>query len=89
MKEQNGGFIITLFKNRLTNENLLKLGLSNRQMQAVSYVKEHGKISNADYQKLLGVSKATATRDLTELIETFNLLEKLGKSGAGTIYVIK
>lgn len=89
MKEQDGGFIITLFKDNLTEEWLTKLGLNERQLKAVNFVKEKGKISNADFQELYGVSKATATRDLTELVEKYELFEKLGQTGAGTAYVLK
>lgn len=89
MKEQDGGFIITLFKDNLTEERLTKLGLNDRQVKAVYFVKEKGKISNADFQELYGVSKATATRDLTELVEKYELFEKLGQTGAGTAYILK
>jgi len=89
MKEQDGGFIITLFKDNLTEERLTKLGLNDRQVKAVSFVKDKGKISNADFQELYGVSKATATRDLTELVEKYELFEKLGQTGAGTAYILK
>ncbi len=89
MKEQDGGFIITLFKDNLTEEQLTKRGLNNRQLKAIFFVKEKGKISNADFQKLYGVSKATATRDLTELVEKYELFEKQGQTGAGTAYTLK
>ena len=89
MQEQDGGFIITLFKNNLTQEQLTKLGLNDRQVKAVVFVKEKGRISNADYQELFSVSKATATRDLTELLDKFALLEKVGQTGAGTTYILK
>ena len=89
MQEQDGGLSITLFKNNLTQEHLTKLGLNDRQVKAVIFVKEKGKISNADYQELFSVSKATATRDLTELLDKFALLEKVGQTGAGTIYILK
>lgn len=89
MKEQDGGFIITLFKDNLTEEQLTKLGLNDRQLKAIFFVKEKGKISNAGFQELYGVSKATATRDLTELVEKYELFEKLGQTGAGTAYVLK
>jgi ATP-dependent DNA helicase RecG len=89
MQELDGGFSITLFKNNLTEEQLTKLGLNDRQVKAVFFVKEKGKISNADYQKLFSVSKATATRDLTELLDKFALLEKVGQTGAGTNYTLK
>jgi len=35
---------------------------------------------------LCEVSKATATRDLSELVEKYNLLERTGDIGAGTTY---
>jgi ATP-dependent DNA helicase RecG len=89
MQELDGGFSITLFKNTLTEEQLTKLGLNDRQVKAILYVKEKGKISNADYQKLFSVSKATATRDLTDLTEKFDILEKIGQTGAGTSYTLK
>jgi ATP-dependent DNA helicase RecG len=89
MQELDGGFSITLFKNNLTQEHLAKLGLNDRQVKAVLFVKEKGKISNADYQELFSVSKATATRDLTELLDKFALLEKVGQTGAGTTYILK
>jgi ATP-dependent DNA helicase RecG len=89
MQELDGGFSITLFKNTLTEEQLTKLGLNARQIKAILFVKEKGRISNANYQKLFSVSKATATRDLTELLDKFGLLEKVGQTGAGTTYVLK
>ena len=48
MQELDGDFSITLFKNNLTEEQLIKLGLNARQIKAVLFVKEKGKISNAD-----------------------------------------
>ena len=52
-------------------------------MKAVLFAKENGEITNSDYQKITSVSKRTATSDLTELVDRYNLLEKLG---AGTYY---
>ncbi len=89
MNEKDGGFIITLFKDNLTDDQLVKLGLNGRQLKAVRFVKEKGKISNADFQELYRVSKATATRDLTELVEKYELFERLGQTGAGTAYILK
>jgi len=89
MMEQDGGFIITLFKNKLSKEQLIKLGLNERQLKAIFITKDKGRISNKLYQQLFGVSKTTATRDLTELVEKYNLFEKYGQTGAGTSYVLK
>ncbi|NOX66806.1 MAG: hypothetical protein GXO85_13695 [Chlorobi bacterium] len=41
-----------------------------------------------DYQEICEVSKGTATKELRELIEKFNILERKGNVGAGTFYVI-
>lgn len=87
MLEIDGGFILTLFKNTLTEEQLTKLGLNNRQIKAVLYVKEKGKITNADYQKLFSVARRTATRDLTGLVEK-GILRSNEAKGAGSFYEI-
>jgi len=61
MKDEQGGFLIRIFKNNLTKEQLIKLGLNDRQLEATFFVKEKGKISNSDYQELFSASKASAT----------------------------
>jgi len=33
------------------------------------YVKERGKITNKEYKTIFNISKATATRDLADLVE--------------------
>jgi len=89
MKERDGGFIVTLYKDKLTEENLINLGLNDRQIKAVLFVKERGTITNADHQKYCSVSKATATRDLTDLVEKYEIFERRGQTGAGTSYILK
>ena len=85
MQEQDGGFIITLFKNTLTEEQLTKLGLNTRQIKAVSFVKEKGRISNKEYQEFFDVARMTATRDLTLLVEK-GVLKSSDTKGAGSYY---
>ena len=84
--ERDGGFVVTLFKDNLTEEQLVKLGLNDRQVKAVIYVKEKGRITNSEYQAYFNVSKATATRDLTELVVEYRLFNRSGGVGAGTKY---
>ena len=69
IQEQDGGFIITLFKNILAEEQLTKLGLNDRQIKAVLFVKEKGKITNKDYQQLNDCSRNTASNDLADLVQ--------------------
>ncbi|MCK4919821.1 MAG: hypothetical protein KAS71_02170 [Bacteroidales bacterium] len=82
----SGGFSVTILKNQFNKENLTAKGLSTRQIKAIEYLKENLIITNKVYQEIGKVSKATATRDLTELIEKFKLLERSGEVGAGTSY---
>lgn len=85
MRELDGGFNITLFKNNLTEEQLIKKGLNERQVKAVLFVKEKGKISNSEYQKIFGVARMTATRDLILLVEK-GILRSSDSKGAGSYY---
>ncbi len=86
MVEFNGGLLVTVFKDKYSTEQLKKSGMNERQIMAVQYVVENGKITNKEYQKINNVSKATATRDLSELCETHKILIKTGSTGAGTEY---
>src|SRR5690554_693771 len=86
--ERDGGLLVTMFKNNLTDEQLKKLGLNERQLKAVEYVKEKGKITNSDYQALNNISKRTATTELTELADKFKVLVKTGTSGSSISYII-
>ncbi len=82
----SGGISVTILKNQFNEKSLIEIGLSARQIKAVEYLKENKSITNKIYQEICEVSKATATRDLTELIEKFKLLERSGEVGAGTSY---
>jgi ATP-dependent DNA helicase RecG len=87
-EERFGGFLVIFRKDIYTEEYLEKLGLNERQIKAVMYVKEKEKITNGEYQELNTVSKRTATRDLNDLVER-NILEQIGITGKGTEYIIK
>jgi ATP-dependent DNA helicase RecG len=65
------------------------LGLNERQIKTVLYVKENGKIINQKMKEISAISKATATRDLTELVDQYNLLVRIGETGVGTSYKLK
>jgi hypothetical protein len=47
------------------------------QIAAVSFLKEHGTITNTQYQNLTGVAASTALRDLNEMV-TKHILERRG-----------
>jgi hypothetical protein len=62
--------------------------LSPRQAKAIKYVQEKGEVTNAIYQQLNNVSKATATRDLQDLVSK-KLLNPSGFKGAGASYRLR
>ncbi len=62
-------------------------GLNERQVEAVLYVGEHGRISRGEYAELLGVSSRTAARDLSDLVERGILM--LRGAGRGAHYVLE
>ena len=66
---QDGGILVTLFKNKYSADQLQKLGLNERQVKAVLYVVENGSITNSQYQQLCNTSERTALRDLEELLD--------------------
>jgi ATP-dependent DNA helicase RecG len=86
----NGGndFWVIFRKDIYNAEYLNDLGLNERQVKAVLYAKEKGKITNKEYQELNSVSRRTATNDLTELVDNFKILIQSGTHGAGSFYEI-
>jgi ATP-dependent DNA helicase RecG len=86
-KEEFGGFSVYFYKDIYTEENLRKMGLNERQIKSVIYVKEKGKITNKEYQELNKTTKKTASRDLSDLVEK-GILEQIGETGKGTHYTL-
>ncbi len=70
-------FIVTMQKDIFTEEYLKSLNLNERQVKAVSYVKEKKEITRKQYEKLNNISKRTAIRDLNE-ISAKNILKEVG-----------
>jgi ATP-dependent DNA helicase RecG len=85
---EGSDFLIVFRKDIYNKEDLSKLGLSERQIKAVLYVKEKGRITNSEYQKINDCSRATANRDLTELVQKDILLFN-DIAGAGANYQLK
>lgn len=79
--------LVTIFKDIYQEELLTKLGLNDRQIKAVLYLKEKTSITNSIYQSLNHIGKTTATVELQQLVD-LNLFTALGK-GRGSKYVLK
>ena len=85
--EEHGVMKVVFYKDKLTEDNLKKLGLNERQIKAVMYVKEKGKITNKIYQEINNCSRNTASNDLRSLVEN-HILKESGIKGAGSSYDI-
>lgn len=86
IESASGGISITIHKNVFESISLVNKGLNQRQIKTIEFLNDNKTITNKLYQDLCDVSKATATRDLTELVEKYKLLERTGEVGAGTTY---
>ena len=62
-------FTLVFLKDIYTEEYLQKLGLNERQIKAVMYVKEKGRITNREYRELNKVSNKTAYLELEDLVK--------------------
>ena len=86
--EENGVMTVAFYKDKWNEENLKKLGLNERQIKAVFYVKEEGKITNKNYKELIqDISRITATRDLTNLVEK-GILKMVGIGKRQVHYIL-
>lgn len=84
-KEEMGGFSVYFRKDIYTEEYLRGLGLNERQIKAVMYVKEKGRITNREYRGMFNITDRTALNDLTELCNK-KILIKIGQTGRATEY---
>ena len=77
LREKEGGFIVTLFKDRFSKEELQQLGLNDRQIDALLFYKDKKEITSSEYAERYKISDRTARTDLTELVDK-ELLKKQG-----------
>jgi len=85
--EEYQGFKVTFRRDIYTEEYLSSLGLSDRQIKAVIYLKEKGKITNKEYCEMTGLSDEAARLGLNELVKR-GILRAMGR-GRGAHYVLK
>jgi len=86
--EQRGPhFVVTLWRDWLTDEVLAGYNLNDRQKKAVNHAKVTGRINNAQYRDLTGISSRTALRELRQLTG-LGIFAKVGGTRQATHYVI-
>ena len=86
--EEGQGLRVIFRKDLYTVEYLTQLGLNDRQIKAVAYVKEKGKITNREYQELKGVPRRTAVRELQDIVSK-NVFQMIGSAGRKAGYALK
>ena len=95
-RETANGFVVTLYgpgedfvpRQASQRREWRLLGLNERQIAALEYVDEHGRITNREFQALSpDVSSETIRRDLADLVSR-DLLLKIGRKRA-TYYIFK
>ncbi len=70
---------VTFYKDKWNEENLKKLGLNDRQIEAVAHIKENKNINLSSYKALIrNVSEKTLYRDLQDLVAK-NILKEIGE----------
>lgn len=78
-------FTLWFMKDVYTEEYLREVGLNERQIKAVMYVKEKEKITNREYQEICGIKERLTTIELNDLVSK-GFFEKHGTTGRGTYY---
>lgn len=86
--EQRGPyFVVTVWRDWLTDVVMAKLDLSDRQVRAVAHAKSKGRISTGEYRDMVKVSESTALRELRQLTK-LGILEKVGGTGRAAHYIV-
>lgn len=86
-EQRAGQFVVTLWRDWLTDAVLAEMGLNERQKQAVGFVKTNGRITNRDFRQLTNVVIRTASRDLEDMVSK-GILRKIGTTGRNAHYVL-
>jgi|YelNatPaOPRAMG01_1025707.scaffolds.fasta_scaffold41623_2 ATP-dependent DNA helicase RecG len=86
IKANHVEFNLWFKKDKFTEEYLKSLGFNERQIKAVMFAKNHGKITNKEYRELVNLSDEGARLDLKGLVDR-NIFVVKGK-GRGLHYVI-
>lgn len=82
-EDKQGGVWVTLFADRYQEALLRKAGLTDRQIRAIESTKQHGRITNAVYQRLNACSRNTASAELKQLVQE-GWLRQQGTKGSSS-----
>lgn len=80
-------FVVTLWRDWLTEAIMNALGLNARQKTAIAYLKQHGTITNREYQRITESIVRTAARDLKKLVSA-GLIKPVVSVGRDAHYIL-
>jgi ATP-dependent DNA helicase RecG len=86
-EENSGGFQVTFLKESYSKEYLNQIGLNERQIRAITYLKGVQELTNSKYQEINNIGKSISAIELQELIDK-GIVNKIGK-GKLTKYSLK
>lgn len=87
-KEDSGTMMVYFYKDPWREENLREIGLNDRQIKAVMYLKKEGAINLSSYRELVpDVHEKTLYRDLINLVNR-GTLKSVGEK-KGRKYILK
>ncbi len=82
-------FWVTFRKDIYNKENLSKLGLNERQVDALIFFKSKGEITSSEYAAKYNITDRTARADLIELVEKEILIKQGDLKTAKYIFIAK
>jgi len=85
-KHITGDFVVT-FRSEITNEYLASLGLNERQIKVINYLKEYNKVDRKTYCDICGVKKTIAHKELAYMVK--KRIIKIVSRGRGSHYVMR
>lgn len=85
-EERAGQFVTTLWRDWLTADVIESLELNHRQQKVIKFIRQERRLTNIKYQEITGMSRATAKRDLEELVDK-GVLARMG-AGRGAFYQV-
>ena len=80
--QSGGDFVVTLWRDWLTDAVLAGRGLNERQKKIIVFVKSNARISNIECQNLTGTTRKTTSRDLEDLVNAGFLIRVGERRGA-------
>ncbi|MDP3938665.1 MAG: ATP-binding protein [Deltaproteobacteria bacterium] len=86
-EQRAGQWVVTLWRDWLTEQAMSRMDLSDKQKQGIAFVKANGRITNRDYRELTGAIIRTASRDFEDLVSK-GILGKVGTTGRSAHYVL-